>query len=151
MTRKAATLACLACLALPASALGAGVTTPPGNSEADQYGEALPGPSGNHTANGTRSPEDAVKSGQLSASDLQALEAKGPQGEAVARLAAQTGPDKGPKSGGSGSNGGGAGSASATNAPSEESLGTFFWLILIGTAVVATAYWLRRRQTRAGT
>jgi hypothetical protein len=142
---KTTTVLLLVTLALPAPIASARVLKPPGNSEADQYFETIPGAAGPTTPNTSKTAEDAVREGKLSGETLRALEQRGTSGKALANAVAQTAPPQAGKSGGK------AGASSESNnvrfeAPDERSMGIFFPLILIATGVAAAAYLVDRRR-----
>jgi len=120
-------------MALPVSAAEARVATPPGNSEADQYFETIPGAAGPTTPNSAKTPQDAVREGTLTAATERALQRRGPAGEAVANVVAQTAP--GGKAGG-----GGRPEAAALGVPDKQGLGALFPLILVATAAGAAGF-----------
>lgn len=137
--KKVATGILLLALVLPGSAVAASITVPPGNSEADQYFETVPGSSGGRSPDTSKTAEDAVREGRLTAATLRALERRGEVGQAVADVVAQTGPPGG-KAGGSGLG------AAAFEAPDKQGLGALFPIILVATAVGAVAYAVGRRR-----
>jgi hypothetical protein len=136
---KATTVLLLLTLALPAPFASARVVTPPGNSEADQYFETIPGAAGPTTPDTSKTAEDAVREGKLSAGTLRTLERRGEAGEALANAVAQTAPPR------VGKNGGGSTNANF-EVPGEGGMGTFFPLILIATGLAAAAYLVDRRR-----
>jgi hypothetical protein len=139
---KAVTLAVLLTLALPLPAAAARTVAPPGNSEADQYFETLPGSAGPRAPDSTRTPGDAVREGDLTAGTASALEGRGERGRALASAVATTAPRRG----------GGSGSASP-NAPvgalGGGGMGAALPLLLAATAGAATAFALVRRRSTA--
>lgn len=158
-------LPALAALAiLPAVALAAPSIVPPGNSEADQYAETVPGAEGNKPPDSGRPPEDV-----LTPSQIDELGEQGADGEAAAALAAATAPEGGGsgsgsagsagepgESGGAGgdSEGGSAvGSTSTPTAavPSEDGLGFVLWIVLAAGLAGAAAYVAARRRSFHGT
>lgn len=141
MRAKPIALVLLLALALPPTARAAAVVAPPGNSEADQYFETVPGAGGDRSADPARTPRDAVGDGVLTPEGLRALRARGEAGRAAARLAAETAAPRRP----------GSGLANRTPAAgpgdvgSAEGLGDAFPPILVGIAGAALAYAVRRR------
>lgn len=133
---KTTIVAVLVALALPSAVPAAPVAVPPGNSEADQYFETLPAPSGGRSPDTAKTVEDAVRERQLDAGTAKALEGRGKAGRAVATIVAQTGP---PRHGG-----GGRSRVAVANAPEKQGLGAVFPLILMGTAVAAGAFAVAR-------
>src|SRR5436190_18339749 len=78
--RKTTSLALLLVLAVPAPAwAGARVVAPPGFSEADQYYQTLPGPTGPRAP----VPTKEAREGALSKATEQALAQRGPTGQAL--------------------------------------------------------------------
>lgn len=139
-------------LALGPAVSGAQRTTvPPGASEGDQYFEVIPDGTGNSSPDGSKGAEDAVADGVLTPQQLAELRELGPDGEAVARAAAQTAPRVGGKKAGSssgsgGSDGDGNGALVAGEVrPPEDGLGGLFPWILILIPLVAIAVAARRR------
>jgi hypothetical protein len=143
---KTATLAVLIALALAAplpAASAARVIAPPGNSEADQYFETLPGPAG------PRAPvsrKDA-REGALSDGAERALLRRGATGEALAIAVARTAPGR--EAGGNGSRPPAPLPASAVRVPGEKGLGALFPLILVAMAAVAVAVAASHRRRPA--
>jgi len=135
---KIATLTLAIALAMPAPA-GAAVhaIAPPGNSEADQYSQTIPGSTGPRVPDPTKAPRDAVRAGALSEAAERALRGRGANGVALATAVAQTTER-------------GAGSAAAPGAPGrpagEPGLGDAFPLLLLATGAAALAYFLARRR-----
>lgn len=80
-------------VALPASAAARAVA-PPGNSEADQYFETLPGSAGPRAPDPARRARDAVRDGALGEATEGALRGRGPAGLALADAVAQTAPPR---------------------------------------------------------
>ena len=125
-------------LAMPAPA-GAAVhaIVPPGNSEADQYSQTIPGSTGPRVPDPTRDPGDAVRAGALSEGAEGALRRRGTNGAALATAVAQTTER-------------GAGRPAAPGAPGrpagDAGLGTGFQLLLLAIAAVALAYAVARRR-----
>jgi len=140
--RKTTTLALLLVLAVPASAwAGARVVAPPGLSEADQYYQTLPGPTG------PRAPVSAkeAREGALSEATERALAQRGAAGQALATAIARTAPARG-ASGGPGG-GGGPSPPPVSVAPSEGGgLGDLFPLVLVAAAAVAIAFAIGSRR-----
>ncbi|HET7484406.1 MAG TPA: hypothetical protein VFJ64_03430 [Solirubrobacterales bacterium] len=142
---KTATLAVLLALAAPLPAASAArVIAPPGNSEADQYFETLPGPAGPRAP---VSKKDA-REGALSDGAEQALLRRGATGEALAIAVARTAPGR--EAGGAGSRRPAPLPASTVRVPGEKGLGALFPLILVTTAAaaIAVAASHRRRPAR---
>jgi hypothetical protein len=141
--RKTTTLALLLTLALavPGPAVAAvRVIAPPGNSEADQYYETVPSPTGPRAPDTTKKARDAVREGVLSEAAEQGLRHRGPAGLALATAVAQTALPEGP---------GGAGSPSpalAVSVPDEQGLGDLFPFLLVITAAAAIAFTVARRR-----
>ncbi|HWW67718.1 MAG TPA: hypothetical protein VNY83_07005 [Solirubrobacterales bacterium] len=154
MRVKQATLLAFLALALPASASAAPALAPPGNSEAEQYFETLPGSTGGRSANSTATPHGSVRDGVLTPSGLRALRARGAAGSAAAQLAAESAPPGLLPRPGAGRAAGPAGAApvaaldSSASAPSQSGLGEAFPLVLAGTALAALAYAVQRRRAR---
>ena len=146
---------------MPALATARGVNVPPGNSEADQYAETIPNGEGDSTPTFGVDPSDVLPPDQVA--DLESL---GPDGAAVAALTAATAPTSrnGEDSGqgkGSSENGAGtssdaaessAGAASAlpgsATVPTEDGLGSWFWVIVIAAVGAAVAYAIARAAGR---
>lgn len=140
----------------------AGNTVPPGNGEADQYAETVPGAGGNETPDGSQQPDDVLPSSQVDD-----LEDAGANGAGLAAFIAATAP--GGKSGAGASGGGGSGSgsergdgsgsgeagvppvAAQTTIPSEDGLGAALWVIVALAAAggLGFAAWRRWGQPRA--
>lgn len=141
--RKTTTLALLLALAVPLNAQAAVRTiAPPGNSEADQYYETLPGPAGPRAPVPKKTAEDAVHAGELSPATARALQRRGAEGLALATAVAKTAP---PARGG----GSGLATVGAARAPGEQGLGAFFVPILAIAAVASVAFYVARRRRRA--
>jgi hypothetical protein len=136
--RKTTTLALLLALVLaapqPATA-AARVIAPPGNSEADQYYETVPSPSGPRAPDTTKKARDAVRDGALSEATEQGLRHRGPTGLALATAVGQTALPKGPGAQGL-----------AVSVPEEQGLGDIFPLILVLAGAAALAFTLARRR-----
>ena len=141
--RKITTLAVvLAAVAAISSSADARTVAPPGNSEADQYYQTLPGSTGPRAPATKRTAEDAVRDGQLSASSEAALRRRGPEGEALVTAVARTAPVGG-EGGRSGSPGPG-----VVPPPDERGLGAVFAPLLAIVAAASIAFFvLRRRRT----
>ena len=141
--RKTTTLALLLALALatPHSATAAARTiAPPGNSEADQYYETVPSPTGPRAPDTTKKARDAVREGALSEATEEGLRHRGPAGLALATAVAQTALPGGP---------GGTGSPSpalVVSVPDEQGLGDLFPLLLVLAAAAAVAFTVARRR-----
>jgi hypothetical protein len=140
---KTAILAVLLALAAPLPAASAArVIAPPGNSEADQYFETLPGPTG------PRAPvaKKDAREGALSDVTERALQGRGATGEALAVAVARTAP--------SGVVGGGSSThsvplpASAVRIPGEKGLGPLFPLILVVTTAAAIGFAVSQQRRR---
>lgn len=144
---KTTVLILLAVLALPVGPAGARVVVPPGNAEADQYFETIPGAAGPTTPNPERTPEDAVRDGTLSAATNRALERRGSAGQALATLVAQTAPKR--VKGGSSGNAGGPFPKVALGPVGGGGLGALFPLILASTVAAALAFAIERRRRSA--
>jgi hypothetical protein len=139
--RKTTTLALLLALALAAprpAAAAARVIAPPGNSEADQYYETVPGPAGPRAPDLTKKARDAVREGALSEAAERGLRHRGPTGLALATAVAQTALPGG--SGGHGS------PAPVASVPDEQGLGNLFPLILVAAGAAAVAFTVARRR-----
>jgi hypothetical protein len=142
--RKIMTLALLLVLAVPAPAWAAArVIAPPGNSEADQYFETLPGPTGPRAPASTRE----AREGALAEATERTLLRQGATGEALAIAVARTAPNR---EAGGGSPRPAPLPASAVRIPGEKGLGGLFPLVLVATAAAAFAFALshRRRSSR---
>jgi hypothetical protein len=139
--RKTTTLALLLGLLLAApQAATARVVAPPGNSEADQYYETVPSPTGPRAPDTTKKARDAVRDGALSEATEQGLRHRGPVGLALATAVGQTALPGGP---------GGHGPlppALALSVPGEQGLGDLFPLILVVAGVAAVAFTIARRR-----
>jgi hypothetical protein len=135
---KTTTLALLLVLAMPFSAGAAvRVVAPPGNSEADQYYQTLPGATGPRAPDSAKETRDAVRDGALSEATERALRERGPEGLAVATVVAKTAP-----SGvlGVGAERDGSPPASAVRVPDDQGLGGLFPLVLALTAAAAVVF-----------
>jgi hypothetical protein len=150
-----------AMLALPGAA-AAEYVVPPGNSAATQYTEAFPTAGGNK---GTHRHVGRRPAQVLGQSKARRLDARGPAGEAVAALAAETAPaaiaPASRKGGGdsvqggesgrsavaspSGSSGLGEVLAQATGSSSSGDLGLLLPLLILAAIAWAVAYWARHR------
>ncbi len=140
--RKTTTLALLFVLAMPFSAGAAvRVVAPPGNSEADQYYQTLPGATGPRAPDAAKETRDAVRDGALSEATERALRGRGPEGLAVATVVAKTAPAGAP---GAGRGRDGSQPPSAVRVPGDQGLGAFFPLLLALTAAGAVAFGLAR-------
>jgi hypothetical protein len=141
---KTTTLALLLVLAMPLPAGAAvRVVAPPGNSEADQYYQTLPGATGPRAPDSAKETRDAVRDGALSEATEGALRQRGPEGLAVATVVAKTAPAGVPGAGGD-RDGSRAAPASAVRVPGDQGLGTFFPLLLAFTAAGAVAFGVAR-------
>jgi hypothetical protein len=136
--RKTTTLALLLALAVPQPAAAAVRTiAPPGNSEADQYYETVPSPTGPRAPDTTKKARDAVHEGALSEATEQGLRHRGPVGLALATAVGQTAL---PGSHGSLS------PALAVSVPEEQGLGDLFPLILVAAGAAGVAFAIARRR-----
>lgn len=158
MMDRVTTLAVLLALALalPLPAAAARTVAPPGNSEADQYFQTLPGSTGPRAPDPERGPEDAVREGRLAAVTARALEGRGEAGRSLAAAVAQTAPADAP--GGSGAARPGAASGEPATpergglaTPERGGLGAGFPLVLLVTAVAAAAFVFDRRRRSVST
>jgi hypothetical protein len=141
---KVTTLAVLIAVALAPPASAARTFAPPGNAEADQYFQTLPGSAGAASPALAKTPEDAVREGKLKAGTERALR-RGAAGGAVASLVAKTAP-AGAVTGG-GRAGGPQTGVLAT--PEKQGLGALLPLMLVAGAAAALAFALDRRRRRA--
>jgi hypothetical protein len=142
--RKITTLALLLVLAVPAPAWAAGrVIAPPGNSEADQYFETLPGPTGPRAPTSTQE----AKEGALSEATERALLRRGANGNSLAIAVARTAPSRTTGSGRSPHSV--PLPASAVRVPGEKGLGNLFPLILLATAAAGIAFTASHRRRSA--
>jgi hypothetical protein len=148
--RRVATFALLAVLALPGSAAAAvHVVAPPGASEADQYFETVPASTGPRAPNGERKEEDAVRDGSISPATGRALQRRGPAGQAVAALVADTAPAASETATGRGGRSGRAAAKPTlppASAPGKAGMGAVFPLALAAVAVAAVAFAVARRR-----
>lgn len=136
--RKTTTLALLLALLLAApQAAAARVVAPPGNSEADQYYETVPSPTGPRAPDTTKKARDAVRDGALSETTEQGLRHRGPVGLALATAVAQTALPK---------THGGTSPTLALSVLEEQGLGDLFPLILVLAGAAAVAFTLARRR-----
>jgi len=145
--RKTTTLALLLVLAAPLPAGAAvRVIAPPGNSEADQYYQTLPGATGPRAPDQEKETRDAVRDGALGEGTEAALRQQGPEGLALATVVAKTGPagERGGREDADGSQR--SSPATALRAPDDQGLGDLFPLVLAATAVAALAFALARRR-----
>ena len=138
---KIATLTVLLALALPLPAAAvARVVAPPGNSEADQYYETLPSPSGPRAPVSKKDAPD----GALGEATEGALRQRGPTGLALATAVARTAPagaagsDRSPRAAPL--------PESAVRMPDERGLGVLFPLILVAAAAWAAAFAVAARR-----
>ncbi|HEY7950705.1 MAG TPA: hypothetical protein VID51_07730 [Solirubrobacterales bacterium] len=135
--RKTTTLALLLVLAMPLPAGAAvRVVAPPGNSEADQYYQTLPGATGPRAPDSAKETRDAVRDGVLSEATERALRERGPEGLAVATVVAKTAPGAAGDRDGSQA----AAPASGVRVPDDQGLGALFPLVLVFTAAGAIAF-----------
>ena len=145
--RKITTLVAVsALLALLAPGAGARTVAPPGNSEADQYYQTLPGSAGPRAPRAPKTIEDAVREGRVDAEVDSALRRRGAIGVAAADAIARTAPASGQ---GQGEGDGGSPPTGTTAAPDEQGLGGLFLPILAVTAVAALAFVVARRRRTA--
>lgn len=163
-TLAAAILAVLGLVPATPPALAKPASAPPGNSAVNQYTESYPSANGPRLSRSTKegaavpSPRQA-----LGAGDARRLQERGPEGRALAELAAATAP-AGAADGGGGGNGGKGGAvggreegSSGSGAVLGEALGTSasskmgvaLPLILLATVVWAALYAWRRRLRSA--
>ena len=139
---RIATLAAVLTLLAPASAIAAARTVaPPGNSEADQYFQTLPGSAGPRTPDPTGTPQGAVREGSLTASAARGLAARGETGRALADAVARTAPPRGSRVGR-----GSEPPAEASGSLGSPGMSTAFPLILVATAAAAAGFALARRR-----
>jgi hypothetical protein len=132
--RKTTTLALLLVLAVPAPAWAAArVVAPPGFSEADQYYQTLPSPTGPRAP----APAKEAREGALSEATERALAQRGPAGQGLAAAVARTAPA--PAAGGAQGGGGSPSPPSATIAE-RGGLGDLFPIVLIVAAAAAIAF-----------
>ncbi len=126
---------------------GASVTVPPGQSEADQYFETVPDGSGNSSLDSAGRPRDALSKGQIAA-----LEELGEDGVAAAEIAGATAPD----GAGTGApadiapEGSTAATPAASASSSSEGLGSWLWVIVIGTVLAVATFVAVRWRRSAG-
>jgi len=140
--RKTTTLALLLVLAMPFSAGAATrVVAPPGNSEADQYYQTLPGATGPRAPDSAKETRDAVRDGALSEDTERALRERGPEGLAVATVVAKTAPTGGPGTAGRDAS---RAPTSAVRVPDDQGLGALFPFLLALTAAGAVAFGVAR-------
>lgn len=143
--RKATTLALLLVLAMP---LPAGavvrVVAPPGNSEADQYYQTLPGATGPRAPDAAKETRDAVRDGALSEATEGALRERGPEGLAVATVVAKTAPAGEAGVAGVRDGSGVGAAASALRVPDDQGFGALFPLVLVLTAAGAVTFGVAR-------
>lgn len=143
--------------ALLAPAANAGETVPPGNGEADQYAETVPGAGGNETPDGSQQPGDV-----LPGSQVEDLQNQGADGAGVAAFTGATAPG-GQSGGGAGGSGSGSGdgssqgsgtggadgaplaAAATTPVPGEDGLGPALWVIVALSAAGAIGFVAWRR------
>ncbi|HEX5375226.1 MAG TPA: hypothetical protein VFW48_03620 [Solirubrobacterales bacterium] len=142
---KTTTLALLLVLVMPLPAGAAvRVVAPPGNSEADQYYQTLPGATGPRAPDSAKETRDAVRDGALSEATEGALRQRGPEGLAVATVVAKTAPAGVPGGAGDRDGSRAAASASAVRVLDDQGLGAFFPLLLALTAAGAVAFGVAR-------
>lgn len=139
---KTTTLALLLVLAMPLPAGAAvRVVAPPGNSEADQYYQTLPGATGPRAPDAAKETRDAVRDGALGEATERSLRRRGPEGLAVATVVAKTAPARAPGGGGGPA---GAPPAAAARVPDDQGLGALFPFLLVATAAAAIAFAVAR-------
>ena len=145
--RKITTLAVvLATLAPFAPRAAARTVAPPGNSEADQYYETLPSPTGPRAPGAPKTAESAVEEGRLDAGTAQALRSEGAVGVDAAEAIARTAPSRSERGEGSGR---GAAVAGAVQPPAERGLGGLFLPVLAVVAFASAAFFVARRRRSA--
>ncbi|HEX6753530.1 MAG TPA: hypothetical protein VF093_08115 [Solirubrobacterales bacterium] len=145
--RKATALTLLLVLAMPLPAGAAvRVVAPPGNSEADQYYQTLPGATGPRAPDSAKETRDAVRDGALSEATEGALRERGPEGLAVATVVAKTAPAGVPGADGGRDGSRATASASALRVLDDQGLGALFPLVLALTAAGAIAFAAARRR-----
>lgn len=117
LLKTASGLAAVAALLIVPSTAPAATVVPPGNSAATQYTETLPTSGGNAEINGNAGDQGRTPAKTLGSETTKKLEARGPEGEAVAAFAAETTPSaqsaSPSQSGGAGDEGAKHGSAAA--------------------------------------
>ena len=145
--RKITTLAAvLAILATFVPGALARTVAPPGNSEADQYYQTLPSPTGPRGPGTREAAENAVREGRLDAGTEQALRSEGAVGADAAEAIARTAPSQSERS----ENGDrGTVGAGAVRPPTERGLGDLFLPILAVVGLASAAFFVARRQRRA--
>ena len=137
---RVGTIALLLSLALAQPAAAAvRVVAPPGNSEADQYFQTLPGASGPRAPDSAKQTRDAVRDGALSEATERALRQRGAAGLALATTVAKTAPAGQPL-------GGSSSSPAAARIPGKPGLGALFPLVLLTAAAAAAAFAVARRR-----
>jgi hypothetical protein len=145
--RKTTTLVLLFVLAMPFSASAAvRVVAPPGNSEADQYYQTLPGATGPRAPDSAKETRDAVRDGALSDATERALRRRGPEGLAVATVVAKTAPARVPGAAGGRDGSQAAAPASSVRVLDDQGLGALFPLVLALTAAGAIAFAAARQR-----
>lgn len=151
-------LAALAATLLLAGAAQAQTNVPPGNGEADQYAETVPGAGGNETPDGSKDPNDVLPSDQV-----EDLQNGGDDAAGVAAFTAATAPDDGSagsKGGSSSSSEPGDGSKGGSGTPSvaaadnpippQDDLGPWLWIIIGVSAALAVGFAVGRWQQQRG-
>jgi hypothetical protein len=137
--RKITALGLLLTLALtltfPALA-AARLVAPPGLPEAEQYYETVPTSTGPREPDLTKKAQEAVRDGAISEATRQALDRRGPGGEALGDAIAQTAPE---------------GTAGGSQSPAlgslgEQGLGPGFLLLIVAMAGTAVAFAASRRR-----
>ena len=117
------------------------VVAPPGNSEADQYYQTLPGATGPRAPDSTKKARDAVRDGALSEATERALRQRGPRAWRSRPWSRKTAPAGVP---GGGRRTSRRTSASAVRVPDDQGLGALFPLVLALTAAGAIAFAVAR-------
>jgi len=130
------TLAIALAMAAPAGAAVHAIV-PPGNSEADQYSQTIPGSTGPRVPDPTKDSGDAVRAGALSQGAEGALRQRGANGAALATAVAQTTERAAGKS---------AAPAAAGRPAGDPGLGAGFQFLLLAIAAAALAYAIARRR-----
>lgn len=123
-------------LTFPALA-AARLVAPPGLPEAEQYYETVPTSTGPREPDLTKKAHEAVRDGVISEATRQALDRRGPGGEALGDAIAQTAPE----------GAAGAGSQSpALGSLGEQDLGPGFLFLIVAMAGAAVAFAASRRR-----
>jgi hypothetical protein len=146
-----AILGVVAALVLPASAASERVTVPPGSTEGDQYTEVVPNGGGSSTldtgSGGTGGSQGVTGASQGVAPATEGLNALGPEGQTAADLANSNRPPQQVKQGQE--QGQQPKPQPSSSTEGEGGMGLLFVLLLVGTALAAIAYGVRRRLTPA--